>query len=209
MRHTYSLFFTFVVVVLPGGCSTYYSKPLPTEINLIHNIDQAVSSGILHKSKSKKEPDHAEASALRRKSILSKLCRPAKKWSLDEISAMAVRNNPDLKAQRRQLGVAQAQLYSVRLFPDPQLSASLDHPVVNTMGTVNALSMDLGYDILPLINRGPRIDSEKQSLIQTRLQILWQEWQVSERARSLAVRLVGQRRQLKLLQKMNALYLKR
>ena len=184
-HYEYPLLLAAAIVFLLGGCTGYQPRPLPNNIDLIPNIDQLVSHGMRYEN------------------------NMADGLSLAEISVLAVRNNPKLKAQRMQLGVAQAQLYSARLFPDPQLSVSLDHPVVNTMSTVNAMGIGLGYDILPLINRKPRIDNKKQILNRARLQILWQEWQVSQKARSLAVSLNEQRRQIDLLHYMKCLYLQR
>ena len=184
-QYPYQLIIVTAIIFLLGGCAKYQPEPLPRSIDLVPEIHGLLSPGAWHG------------------------IDPAKGLSPAEISALAVRNNPDLKAQRKRLGVAKAQLYSARMFPDPQLSANLDHPVVNTIGTVNALSMALSYDILPLINRKERISIKEQALNKTRLQLLWQEWQVSQKARSLAVRLYDQRRQINLLHKMKALYLQR
>ncbi len=184
-QYPYQLIIVTAIIFLLGGCAKYQPEPLPRSIDLVPEIHGLLSPGAWHG------------------------IDPAKGLSPAEISALAVRNNPDLKAQRKRLGVATAQLYSARMFPDPQLSANLDHPVVNTIGTVNALSMAISYDILPLINRKERISIKEQALNKTRLQLLWQEWQVSQKARSLAVRLYDQRRQINLLHKMKALYLQR
>lgn len=165
-----------------GGCATYQPKPLPASTDLALNVDQL------------------------RKSADVRPTIPRQYLSLTEVALLAVRNNPDLKAQRKQLGVKHAQLLSAGLLPDPQFSASLDHPTGSVPGTVNAYGLGLGYDIIPLINRSARVDSARQEVEQLRLELLWQEWQVSQRARFLAVRLAGESQQIALLQEMKGLY---
>jgi cobalt-zinc-cadmium efflux system outer membrane protein len=176
---------TAVIILLLGGCASYQPKPLPLSINLSQNVDQ-----------------------LRKLTSVSRIV-PEGGLSLTEVAIFAVRNNPDLKAQRMQLGITRAQLFSVGLLPDPQLSANLDHPTGSVPGTVNAFGIGLGYDIIPLINRGARVDSAQQAEQQVRLDLLWQEWQVSQQARALAVRLAGERQQIALLQEMRDLYQER
>jgi len=176
---------TAVIILLLGGCASYQPKPLPLSINLSQNVDQ-----------------------LRKLTTVSPIV-PEGGLSLTEVAIFAVRNNPDLKAQRMQLGITRAQLFSVGLLPDPQLSANLDHPTGRVPGTVNAFGIGLGYDIIPLINRGAQVDSAQQAEQQVRLDLLWQEWQVSQQGRTLAVRLAGERQQIALLQEMRDLYQER
>ncbi len=125
------------------------------------------------------------------------------------MAIFAVHNNPDLKAQRKQLGIKRAQLFSAGLLPDPQLAANLDHPTGSLPGTVNAFITGLSYEIIPLITRGARVDSAQQAEQQVRLDLLWQEWLVSQQARSLAVSLASECQQIALLQEMRDLYQQR
>jgi outer membrane protein, heavy metal efflux system len=178
-------FSTLFIFLLLGGCATYHPEPLPDSTDLASQVD-------LPKTREEN------------------LSVPSDRYlSLTQVAVLAVCNNPDLKARRKQLGVKRAQLFSEGLLPDPQLSASLDHPTGNAPDTVNAFGLGLNYDIVPLINRGARLDSARQEEQQWRLQLLWQEWQVSQQARSLAVNLVAERQQIALLQKMKDLYQQR
>ncbi len=127
--------------------------------------------------------------------------------SLTEVAVLAVRNNPDLKARRRELGIKRAQLFAAGLLPDPQLSASLDHPT--EPATVNGFALGLDYDLGLLINRKARKESAREDVRRVNLEVMWQEWQVSQRARSLGVRLVGENRQLAILHEMGDLYRQR
>ncbi|MCB2146030.1 MAG: TolC family protein [Deltaproteobacteria bacterium] len=170
-----------LIIFLFAGCASYQAKPLAHSVDLAPTVDQ----------------------------LTSPMVNPTDGLSLVDVANLAVLNNPDLKAQRKRLGVAQVQLYAAGLLPDPQLSANLDFPTGSVPGVVNAFGVGLGYDIIPLINRGARIDSGQHALQQTNLELLWQEWQVSQQARSLAVRLSSQRQQIDLLREMHDLYLQR
>ncbi len=128
---------------------------------------------------------------------------------LDEVGILAVLNNPDLKAERARLRVAGAQVFAAGLLPDPQLSAGFDKPTGSTAGLVDAWSLGLGYDLIPLITRQARIDAESEAQRQVRLDLLWQEWQVIQQARTLAVALALEAQRLALLHQMFAHYQER
>jgi outer membrane protein TolC len=176
---------TAVVTFLLGGCAGYQPIPLTHSVDLAPNVDQLATSEAAHG------------------------INAIDGLNLTEVAIFAVKNNPDLKALRKQLGIKRAELFSAGLLPDPQLSANLDYPTGSVPGTVNAFGIGLGYDIVPLINRGARMDSAQQDEQQVRLELLWQEWQVSQRARSLAVQLAGERQEIALLQEMKDLYQQR
>ena len=170
--------------LLLSACSTYTPRPLSNETSLSPTIGQAAPT---------QEMPAPHVKAL----------------TLDQVAALAVRYDPDLKAKRQQSGVAEAQLYAVRLIPDPQLSANLDHPTGFNPGLVNAYGLGLGYDIVPLINRSARVQGEREASRQVDLQLLWEEWQVAQQARTLAVRWVNEEKQLQLLEQMRALHRER
>jgi outer membrane protein, heavy metal efflux system len=176
---------TLFLFILLGGCATYHPEPLPESSDLASRADHL-------KTWQENQAAHVDGSL-----------------SLTQVAALAVCNNPDLKVLRKQLGVKHAQLYSEGLLPDPQLSANLDHPTGSVPGAIDAFGLGLNYDIIPLINRGARLGSARQEEHQTRLELLWQEWQVSQQARSLAVSLVSRHQQIALLQEMKDLYQQR
>jgi outer membrane protein, heavy metal efflux system len=173
---------TLFLFFLLGGCASYHPEPLPEGTDLASRVD-------LLKTLEENPAANADGSL-----------------GLTQVAALAVRNNPDLKVLRKQLGVKHAQLFSEGLLPDPQLSANLDHPTGSAPGAVDAFGLGLNYDVIPLINRSARIDSAREAETQTRLEILWQEWQVGQKARTLAVALAGDRQQIALLRKMQVLY---
>jgi outer membrane protein, heavy metal efflux system len=130
---------------------------------------------------------------------------------LDEVATLAVINNPDLKARRAQLSVSGAQVFAAGLLPDPQFDAGLDKPTGNSdnSGLVNAWILSLGYDIVPLITRQARIDAESGAQRKVRLDLLWQEWQVVQKSRSLAVALDLEEQRRALLNTMLEFYRQR
>jgi len=164
-----------------SACTSYTPRPLTDESGLSPSMDQIAPA------------------------TMAPLTQ-AKPLNLDQVAILAVLNNPDLKAKRRKSGVAKAQLYAAGLLPDPQLTFNLDHPTNPDPGLVDAFGIGLGYDIAPLISRGARIQGEREATRQVDLQLLWQEWQVSQQARILAVRWVEETKQLQILEQMRTLH---
>lgn len=182
-----------VAVLFLGGCATYKSKPLDFSSPL-HSRLSALELQL-------KSGNPNERSRYR--------VVPEDGIDLTEIGILAVLNNPDLKAQRSLWSLANAEVLSARLLPDPQFSAGLDTPTGNTAGLVNPWSLGLGYDIVPLITRKARIKAARKHQDQVYLDLLWQEWQVIQQARTLAVRQQLEAKQLSLLSEARQLYLDR
>ncbi len=176
-----------------SGCATYQPQPLEDRSPLVTEL------GILQ----------IEAAALQGGATGSYDINLADGLDLTEIGILAVINNPGLRKQRAQWQVAGAQAFAAGLLPDPQISAGLDKPTGSTSGLVDAWSLGLGYDIIPLITRQARVDAARKQHDKVRLDLLWQEWQVIQQARSLAVRLQLEAERLTLLQNMRDLYLER
>ena len=182
----------FGLVALQGGCATYHSRPLPKQALLQDSMEILA----------------VNANKLLNKAGTYKL-NPSDGLDMTEIAILAVLNNPVLKAKRAERDVASAQVFSAGLLPDPQFAANLDHPTGNAAGIVNAWGLGLGYDIIPLITRQANIDTQRGNQAKVRLQILWQEWQVIQQAKTLAVQFRLEEKQLALLQDMRSLYKER
>lgn len=150
--------------LLLSGCATYKPSPLPTA------------------------PDLANAPALNVPASQFWLPglrpHPVPQNGLDEMTVitLAVFNNPDLKAARLQAGVASAQLLQAGLLPDPQLSAGYATSALNYGG-----ALGLSEDVQALITRGAAKAAARAQQKQVNLNILWQEWQVAEKARELFI----------------------
>ncbi|HET9107061.1 MAG TPA: TolC family protein [Steroidobacteraceae bacterium] len=150
---------------LLSGCATYHSRPLPTRPDLARAPALTVPATDLGIPGLEPQP-----------------LDPAKGLTETNIVTLAVLGNPLLKAARLQAGIAQAQLLQAGLLPDPQLSGGLAKSSFLT--GYNAL---LSEDIQALITRGAAKAAARAHLEQVNLDILWQEWQVAERARELFI----------------------
>ena len=182
---------TFAIL---SGCASYQPQPLHDQSPLAADLD-----GL-----------QVEAADLSANGFTGRYTiNPADGLDLTEVGILAVINNADLRVQRARLEVAGAQAFSAGLLPDPQISAGLDKPTGNTTGLVNGWLLGSSYDIIPLITRQARIDAARQGREKVRLDLLWQEWQVIQQSRSLAVRLQLEEQRLTLLRTMLALYRER
>ncbi len=103
---------------------------------------------------------------------------------LDETTVMtlAVFNNPNLKAARLQAGVAGAQLLQAGLLPDPVLDGNFATSALDYGGM-----LAVTQQIQALLTRGAAKAAAKAAAQQVNLNILWQEWQVAEKARELFI----------------------
>jgi len=130
---------------------------------------------------------------------------PGAPLGVGEIVALALANNPDLRATRARHGVAQAQLLQSGIFPNPSLAGAL-LPLISGPGTVAAWNVGITQDIKSLITYRSRRRAAGYSAQQVDAEILWQEWQVAGQARQLAVDLIaGERSRPLLIESFNLL----
>ena len=176
---------------LLGGCATYQAQPLPEQAALEKDLPRLVA----RINRSSKPGNNRYQVKL------------DNGLDLTEVAIVAVLANPDLKVRRAQLKVAGAQAFAAGLLPDPQLTTNIDQPT--TAGYNTGLGLGLGYAITPLITRQARISAAQGTHAKVQLQLLWQEWQVIQQARSLAVRSRLEQQRLILLRKMHLLYQQR
>lgn len=125
---------------------------------------------------------------------------------MDDVAALAVVNNPDLKVARADAGVSHAQAFAAGLLPDPQLALTRDFPDHSAPGTTSAFNANLSEDINALLRhpfdeRAAQLDARK-----TDLNLLWQEWQVVTKARTLVVKVVEEQRLFAVLRQNRALF---
>lgn len=181
---------TLVALTLLGGCTSYQPQSLPEQNLLEQNLDLLSSKAnqLIGQQSGRHEINLDDG------------------LDLTEVAILAVLGNPDLKSKRTQVHVAGAQAFAAGLLPDPQLAANLDQPVRSSVGLMNGWGLGLGYDIIPLITRQARVDAEQSTQARINLEVLWQEWQVIQQARSLAVRYQLEQQRLSLLIKMRDLY---
>jgi outer membrane protein, heavy metal efflux system len=151
--------------LLLGGCAVYQPQPLPAAPDLARAPALAVPA------------DRFEVPGLEPASF-----DPAKGLTEINVVTLAVLGNPRLKAARLRAGVAQAQLLEAGLLPDPQLSGGLSRSSLLT-----GYDATVAEEIQALITRGAARSAARAHLDAVNLEILWQEWQVAERARQLYI----------------------
>jgi outer membrane protein TolC len=118
--------------------------------------------------------------------------------SIEAVSLLAVKNNPDLKAARARRGVAAAQVLEAGILPNPALNASYAF-LLGGPGTVGALTASLGQNIKALVTLRARRRSAIAAAQEIDASLLWQEWQTIGKARLLVVDIVEGERQRRLL----------
>jgi outer membrane protein TolC len=115
---------------------------------------------------------------------------PGAPLSVAQVTALALQNNPDLRAARARNGLAQAQLLQSGILPNPSLAGAL-LPLISGAGTVTGWNVGLTQDIKSLITYRARRRAAGYAAQQIDAEILWNEWQVAGQARQLAVELIA------------------
>jgi hypothetical protein len=165
-------FFVVLVLICLNGCAVYHKKPI---------TDAAVQQSLT--------PPTLEAIRMQAREIKHPILKPIDFGKGDGLSpqkaaVLAVLANPTLRAARDKRGIAAAQLLQAGILPNPGLLASLDVPTGgDTEGTVNAYSLGLTYEVIPLITREAQVDAARAQAAAVDLDIAWQEWQVAESAK--------------------------
>ncbi|MFQ5487594.1 MAG: TolC family protein [Gammaproteobacteria bacterium] len=179
-----------ILVSSLSACGTYQPKPLPEEVELVTDIATL----------------RVDAESFPLPQLKGHAFDVSDGLDWIEVAMLAVASNPVLKASRTRRGVVAAQVYAAGLLPDPQLSVSLDHPTSGGPERVGGFVLGLGYDLQALITRNAGLDAGKETRRQVNLALLWQEWQVIQRARLLTVRVESAARKLALLEQAQVFY---
>lgn len=158
-----------------AACASMAPKPLPT-------ASEALPADPPTRLSSSAHPALAAGEVL-----LDKPLREA------DLVRIALTLSPQLKAQRAQIGVGEAQLLVQGLVPDPQLSVSSDRP--DAPGLVDALAAGLNFDLASLLTLGPRREAAQAALGQVHHDLAWAEWLHIQQVRTLARRIAWQTRQ--------------
>ncbi len=158
------------VAGLLAGCATYSPLPLPAAPRLAASVDRL---------------SHDQPLA-------------AGPLTVAQVTALAVQNNPELRAARAQHGVAQAQLLQAGVLPNPNLSLAI-LPLLAGVGTTTAWNAALSFNLGALVTYRTRQEAAQKTAQQVDADILWREWQVAGQARLLAVDLIEGQRNLEVL----------
>jgi outer membrane protein TolC len=169
---------TALVALLAGlaGCATYAPRPLDTQA--------AASTSVA-------DLRHADTLPTR--------------LGIADIERLALDNNPELIAARMQHGLAQAQLRTAGILPNPVFNASYQD-VLSGPGMIAALAAGLSQDLKSLITLSSKRGAARKAGESVDATIVWQEWQTVGKARLSAVDLIEGDKQLALLRANAALW---
>jgi len=105
---------------------------------------------------------------------------------LNSVGLLAVLNDPELRSEWGQINVAQAQLVQTSLLPNP--SANLAYgALLGGPGTAASFAASLSEDITALVTYRARVNAAEAHVAEMNAEQLWQEWQVAQKARLLAL----------------------
>jgi outer membrane protein TolC len=170
-----------LAVLVPAlcACAVYRPAPLRSEVeDVLQPPDRAALA--------------EAASALRHPRLQPMVIDFGRPLTPEALGVIAVLASPDLKAARAKAGVADAQVLSAGLIPDPQFTFSWDHTVsAPGPGYIDALTGQLALDLAALRDRAVSLRIARAAREQVRLDIAWQEWQSYGQARLLAARIAG------------------
>jgi len=160
---SHNLMILTALTVLLSGCTTYKARPLPSQPDLAMAVTPSLVKDAPYPIKVEDGLD------------------------MTETAALAVLRNPDLRAARLKKNVVKAQAFSSGLFPDPQFTGNIDHPTGNAPGFINGYTGSLQFDVRSLFTHGASVRGAEDNLRSSEMDILWQEWQTIQKARSLYV----------------------
>ena len=153
---------------LLGGCALYHGMPLPKQPDLAGQLSQ------LH-TRIPAGPGRAPRAIATDRPL-----------AIDDIGFLAVLNDPDLRAERGTLDVARAGLLQASLLPNPAATVSYT-PILGGTDVAPAWAASLTEDVRAILTYHTRKKSARLQLEQVNADLLWQEWQVAQQARTLAL----------------------
>lgn len=169
---------------LAAGCAVYQPLPLARAPHLaerLSDLTTTVPSGM--NAPAERGADGALEGTPTSGAHSIDIRRPL---TLDEIGWLALLNDPELAAQRGQLDVAHADLLQESLLPNPSASVSYE-AFLGGPGSTPAWSASLSEDIAALVTYRARVEAARATVEQVNAQLLWDEWQVAEKARLTAL----------------------
>ncbi|HJU19075.1 MAG TPA: TolC family protein [Stellaceae bacterium] len=110
----------------------------------------------------------------------------AKPLTIDQIGLLAILNNPGLKSEPGEIGVARGRLLQATLLPNPSGSFAYG-ALLGGPGTAPSITASVTQDIAAFVTYRARVASAQAHVYQVDADLLWREWQVAQKARQLAL----------------------
>lgn len=108
---------------------------------------------------------------------------------VEQVVALALANNPDLKAARLRDAVARGQTKQAGILPNPQLTGAF-LPLLSGVGTVPAWNVGLAQNLRSILTYRAHLRGARDAQQQVAADIVWQEWQTAGLARQLATDII-------------------
>ena len=161
---------------LLGGCAIYHPLPLSPTPDLVGQLSSLRTQ----------VPAARPGEAPRRIEV-------EKALDVDDVGLLAVLNDPELRSEQGQADLAQANLLQSSLLPNPSASVSFA-PIIGGTDVAPAWTAALSQDVKSILTYHTRKKSARFQAQQVNADLLWQEWQIAQKARLLALDLYyGQR----------------
>lgn len=157
--------------LLLGGCASYQALPLAAHANLTS------STAALRRTM----PSAGAGGSLRTIAV-------DKPISVDDIGILAILNDPELRSERGEFALAQADLTQSKLLPNPSVSLGYA-ALLGGPGVAGAYTASIAQDIASLVTYRSRVAAAGDHVTQINADLLWREWQVAQKARLLAISL--------------------
>ena len=161
-----------------AGCATYRAMPLSERPNLASSVaalDRVV-------------PPHA--------GVAAQTIPASQPLTIDQIGILAVLNDPDMASERGQLDVARANLLTATILPNPQISLGFAALLGGPGATTPAYTASLSEDIMALVTYHARATAAREDFASVNASLVWQEWQVAQKARLLALTVYSDEKQI-------------
>lgn len=152
-----------------GGCASYHPLPLGQHARLADRV------GSLRHSLPASGPG-ADAAVI-------DVDRPL---SIDEVGLLAMLNDPDLRTERGESDLARADLTRSATLPNPSVSLGYA-ALLGGAGTTGAFTASLAQDVASLVTYRRHVSAARAHVAEVNANLLWNEWQVAQKARLLAV----------------------
>ncbi len=157
------------LAVMLTGCGTYQPLPLARQASLAPGLAGLATQ----------VPAVAAGAAPRRIDV-------GRPLDISDIGLLAILNDPDLKSEWGDMGVAQAGLVQASLLPNPTASLGCA-ALLGGPGSAPAYTASLSQDIAALVTYRARVHAARAHVAEVNATLLWQEWQVGQKARLLAL----------------------
>jgi cobalt-zinc-cadmium efflux system outer membrane protein len=167
-----------MLALVLARCATYRAMPLSEQSNLASSV-AALDRTI---------PAHAGVPAQN---------LPADRaLTIDQIGILAILNDPDLATERGKLDDARASLLTATILPNPQVSLGFAALLGGPGSTTPSYAASMSEDIMSLVTYHARVTAARDDFASVNASLVWQEWQVAQKARLLALTIYSDEREI-------------